>query len=161
MNIVSGLSAALFALTVVAWATSFGPPRVYSSEQPGNKYLVRSSSGTLRVIADRGLLRCTRGNERMSLWVVQATVCTDATEGRYEHSPPGEGTLLYADISAPAWLPAAAFATLPLCHLGILLPVRRHRRRLVADGFCARCGYDFRATAERCPECGTPGGGLA
>lgn len=57
--------------------------------------------------------------------------------------------------SAPLWLIAALAALPPLQWAAIHLRQRRQclRRRL---GLCVRCGYDLRATAERCPECGTP-----
>ena len=55
-------------------------------------------------------------------------------------------------ISVPTWA---------LCILTLLLPTlwfgqtwkKRHR---VKDGLCPTCGYDLRASKDRCPECGTP-----
>ena len=54
----------------------------------------------------------------------------------------------YFVVSVPLWLPAALLIVLPAVRLAF--------RRRVAKGLCRRCGYDLRATPERCPECGTP-----
>ena len=51
----------------------------------------------------------------------------------------------------PAWVPIPPALILPVFWLTKV--VRRSRRR--KHGCCINCGYDLRASPERCPECGT------
>ncbi len=52
------------------------------------------------------------------------------------------------NANIPCWFLAILTAALPTRALFRL--ARRHRR----PGFCRTCGYDLRATPNRCPECG-------
>ena len=52
------------------------------------------------------------------------------------------------EFSMPFWL-LSAISGLPA------LLIWRARAREQRDGLCRSCGYDLRATPERCPECGT------
>jgi hypothetical protein len=54
--------------------------------------------------------------------------------------------------AVPYWLPATFLVWPPLVALLYANVARRARR----TGRCPKCGYDLRATPDRCPECGTP-----
>jgi hypothetical protein len=55
----------------------------------------------------------------------------------------------YFALRIPHWFP------LLLCGICIFRYSRKLRTRALGDGtLCENCGYDLRATPERCPECG-------
>jgi len=60
----------------------------------------------------------------------------------------GDGRLREWGVQLPLWALAVTLTLLPATRL--IRRVRRHAR-----GHCSRCGYDLRATPDRCPECGT------
>jgi hypothetical protein len=55
-------------------------------------------------------------------------------------------------VAIPCWFAVVVLAAWP-GHCLILMTRERWRKR---SGLCAGCGYDLRASKERCPECGTP-----
>jgi hypothetical protein len=54
-------------------------------------------------------------------------------------------------FSCPCWSIVALSCPLPVFVAARAVVARRRGR----PGHCRRCGYDLRATPERCPECGT------
>ena len=54
------------------------------------------------------------------------------------------------NLFVPLWFLTLTFAIAPAIAFW-----RWRRGRRIGAGFCEKCGYDLRATHERCPECGT------
>lgn len=57
-------------------------------------------------------------------------------------------------VFVPFWLPTLLAAAMPGTWLARKWLANRPAARL-KRGLCPRCGYDLRATPDRCPECGT------
>jgi hypothetical protein len=55
---------------------------------------------------------------------------------------------------APLWGIVVASGAWPLTSLALVVRRWRRRRRPARSGLCPACGYDWRATPGRCPECG-------
>ena len=68
----------------------------------------------------------------------------------FEYVATGGGPYGMQTLSVPYWFLVALTMLAPLAWL-MRWRRRRHRRR---TGLCPVCGYDLRASPDRCPECG-------
>lgn len=80
--------------------------------------------------------------------------------GRYYHTSPLDGTVVLlnfewdrgyggATVAIPLWFPVLLFLATGMAVL------MNGKRKQFGRGFCRQCGYDLRASPDRCPECGT------
>jgi hypothetical protein len=71
--------------------------------------------------------------------------------------PPRSSWPTFELLTVRLWFLCCLFGALPAWRVssGVVRRYRRRRRRLrTASGRCAFCGYDLRASPDRCPECG-------
>jgi hypothetical protein len=163
--ILSGLTAVSLLLciaTVGLWARSFWINDMLTLMTSRHTLALYSGRGRLLFYADRnddtGGYRTARAGltwrssergyvvEAYRLAGIDVTIrCGFSTaKGQWHGSQWWEAT-------APCWFIALVGAGLPTWSIR----ARRARRR-PSPGCCRRCGYDLRATPNRCPECGTP-----
>jgi hypothetical protein len=169
LNLAAAISLVLFLATVTLWCRSY---RVWDFIQHWRpidpaascRFTLVSEEGyvSLRYVSGPTVGRVVEDEYNKWRWS-RATRRSEhylAEERRlrfsYDHATPEQlaANMPYEYrlvITLPYWMPAAALIILPAVKLA---RIARHRRRL-ARGACLICGYDLRATPDRCPECGT------
>jgi hypothetical protein len=171
LNLAAGLSTALFLATIVLWVRSYAVEEAFTRDGPaalslhsangqvGFSYLDRAKSPFWRRYRFRGW-SYTTGHippllsddqpprtlfhlDRLGFVALYAR-----TQPPYRYWGPPPAPAAYVTARLPLWFLAALFA---------LLPARQFfhpQNRELPRNRCRVCGYDLRATPDRCPECG-------
>jgi hypothetical protein len=163
LNATTVLSLVLCAVAVAAWARSYRYSDGYSV-QHGNTHQAGVATG-------RGLLLLVRVTARpwgkgtftltrpagWSTRPVDEVMYTDLGPGflGFRWRSVGVGPMTLRAFAIPLWFVCALTAVMPAAWA-----FRRRRARRRDANACRRCGYDLRATPERCPECGRVPGGV-
>ncbi len=66
----------------------------------------------------------------------------------------GHGLSIGTQRGPDIWVLFVLCSVYPIYLLYIGYPILRRRRKRKKLGLCLQCGYDLRASKERCPECG-------
>jgi len=174
-TIMSALSLVLFVAAMVMWARSrsrqdfliwrrFDQPKIHqilieitSTKSGLDLSFVRYDYGPRRtlmpsILAEQGWSYSSTGAFNWSMhsapwWATYRTQTLPFTAESDDANPKSSEAW---SIGARFWLLGLFAGMLPAGWL-----ILRIRRKNIRRGFCAKCGYDLRATPEQCPECGT------
>jgi hypothetical protein len=150
-HLLAGLSVLVCIATAAVWISNVWRPNFFGRPQV--------AMGDLGVIAINGQTAFTwmpRNSTRWQFWSGSwspnlANTCTWHLAGFGLDPPTIRDGILFV---IPSWF--IILMTLPIPVAWIIIRPARPRK-----GVCSNCGYDLRATPERCPECGKMPGKLA
>jgi hypothetical protein len=160
LNLATTISLAFALATIVLWCRSYFACDVISGQKPGSfglDFCFPRGTFQMMILTSSAAEGPSWSLESalprtMSLAYLSrnGNVVFDVMGFAVARAGYGSGSITWVLI--PFWSLVLAFGVLPGSWL--LLKRREHRRRSNME--CVRCGYDLRATPDRCPECGTP-----
>jgi predicted RNA-binding Zn-ribbon protein involved in translation (DUF1610 family) len=154
-NILSALSLLLCLVTALLWPRSIWTADLLSYADSGPDWGVG-------ICSFRGRLACGTIRQTPEMYVPGGWHTVDSRQVTLGNDPDWR----YLGFAIATWSDPAIqqFAiVIPywfICPLAAILPIRwlrrwRQLRRAGRQVLCPKCGYDLRATPNRCPECGT------
>lgn len=169
--VVSILSLALCLTAAALWVRSYRVGENWIWRRPDGDRAVRTARGTFTLSWDLGFPTQVNGPQGLKYEQNPFAcgvdpilfMCSDTGEiyAYWQRSGfcwikkdrPRTGTYM-ARASAPMWSITAAWALLPLMWTTLQVGTRKLARKRGDLHLCRTCGYDLRATPDRCPECG-------
>jgi hypothetical protein len=172
----AGVSLVLFVGVCVMWVRSYALTEMVKWQRDDGQRWINSTRGHLVVgywLSDQSGQPATqygfqyvrdqaRPVAREAFWLIIGCFNPGETNIRWEklgfawyEKRRADRSSMSARAIAPFWSLAAATAAFPVGLTTTRLRSRRRARHRKTAGLCPCCGYDLRATPDRCPECGT------
>lgn len=159
------LSGVMCIATLGVWERSYALEEGVARISKGWEILIGDSRGILFIHCEQYFnTDLSRDRDSESRWMVASgtylagsgplTVCEQSFGGfgcgRFDMQFGQQVFFVVRQAHCPLWFVAAIFAIAPVR----LLILRRRRGHRASRGLCVACGYDLRASGDRCPECG-------